>query len=260
MPVRHSYPDGAPCWADLTTADLPAAQAFYGPILGWEFQDTGLNGYTMCLSGGRPAAGLMPPPPDGEQLSPVWNVYLSTSDLDAVYGKVAEAGGKPVFGPHDIPGAGRLAFAYDPTGGSFGLWQPAGHPGAAVHGEPGALCWHELNTPDGARADAFFAALFPYRQQQIGDGGSFDYTVWRLPGSGEDEVCGRYRTSELPPSWTTYFGVTDADHAAEQAAKLGGRPLREPFDSPYGRMAPCVDAVGAHVTFCRLPEGAPAGT
>ncbi|MDH6110652.1 putative enzyme related to lactoylglutathione lyase [Kitasatospora sp. MAP12-15] len=253
MPMRDSYPDGAPCWTDLTTSDPAGARAFYGPILGWEFQDNGpeYGGYQMCLSGGRPVAALMPPPPGGEQLPTMWNVYLSTSDLDTVYGKVDAAGGKPVMGPHDVPGAGRMAFAFDPTGASVGFWQPAGHIGAALYGEPGAMCWNELNTPDGAVADAFYAQLFPYRQEQIGDGADFDYTDWRLPAAPETPVCGRYRTAVAQPYWSTYFAVADADRAAAQVRELGGRLVREPFDTPYGRMVPCTDRGGAQVTFCR---------
>ncbi|PYC84356.1 VOC family protein [Streptomyces tateyamensis] len=255
MPVRDSYPDGAPCWVDLTTADPLGAQDFYGPILGWEFQELGAdyNGYTMCLSEGRPAAALMPPPAGGEKLPAAWNVYLAAADLDAVYDRVTRAGGTAVFGPHRVPGAGRLAFAYDPAGAAFGLWQPAGHAGAAVYGEPGAMCWHELTTPEAEPADAFFAELFPYQQKQIGDGRSFDYTAWSLPGPQDLPVCGRYRTQVVRPYWASYFAVVDADHAAEQVQGLGGRVLREPFDSPYGRVVPCADPAGALVTFCQLP-------
>ncbi|WP_035848956.1 VOC family protein [Kitasatospora azatica] len=255
MPVRDSYPDGAPCWVDLTTSDPLGAQDFYGPILGWEFQELGpaYNGYTMCLSEGRPAAALMPPPSGGEKLPPAWNVYLATADLDAVYERVARCGGTAVFGPHQVPGAGRLAFAFDPAGAAFGLWQPAGHQGAAVYGEPGAMCWHELATPEGEQSDAFFAELFPYQQKQVGDGRTFDYTAWSVPGSDGLPVCGRYRTAVRQPYWSTYFAVVEADHAAEQVSGLGGRVLREPFDSPYGRMVPCADPTGAQVTFCQMP-------
>lgn len=255
MPVRDSYPDGAPCWADLTTADLAGARNFYGPILGWEFQDNGpeYGGYVMALRGGRPAAALMPPPPGAEKLPPMWNVYLSTGDLDTVCGKVEDAGGKLVMGPHEVPGAGRMAFAFDPAGASIGFWQPGGHFGAASFGEPGAMCWHELNTPDAKAADGFYAQLFPYRQEQIGDGTEFDYTAWYLPGAGDTPVCGRYRTAVAAPFWAVYFAVADADRAAAQVAELGGQVLREPFDTPYGRMVPCTDPAGAQVTFCRLP-------
>ncbi|MFE9427630.1 VOC family protein [Kitasatospora sp. NPDC006697] len=255
MPVRDSYPDGAPCWADLTCTDPLGAEDFYGPILGWEFEELGPehNGYTMCLTGGRPAAGLLPPPAGAEQLPAVWNVYLAAADLDTVYRRVAAAGGEAVLGPREVPAAGRLAFGIDPDGAAFGLWQAGGHHGAAVYGEPGAMCWHELTTPAAERADAFYAELFPYQQKQIGDGLGFDYSAWAVPGSHGLPVCGRYRTAVPRPYWSTYFAVADADHAADQAGALGGRVLREPFDSPYGTLVPCVDPFGAPVTFCQLP-------
>jgi predicted enzyme related to lactoylglutathione lyase len=43
----------------------------------------------------------------------------------------------------------------------------------------------------------------------------------------------------------TYFGVDDADEAAEIATKLGGNVLRPPWDTPYGRMAVLTDDQGA---------------
>ncbi|MFJ6215370.1 VOC family protein [Streptomyces sp. NPDC092296] len=255
MPPRDSYPDGAPCWVDLTTPDLAAAQDFYRPILGWEFQDQGaeFGHYTMCLSGGQPVAALMRPPEGAGELPPLWNVYLATSDLKAVHDRIADAGGSSALGPHEVPGAGWMAFAFDPTGASFGLWQPGAHKGSALVAEPGAMCWHELNTPDGATADAFYRELFPYIQQQIGDGTEFDYTTWKVPGSNDMPVCGRYRTAVRQPYWSVYFAVPDADAAAAQAQQLGGRLVREPFDSPHGRMAPVVDPAGARLTLCQLP-------
>ena len=265
MPVRRSYPDGAPCWADLTAPDLAAAQAFYGPVIGWEFQDAGADygRYTMCLQQGKPVAALMPPPAGGEGMPAMWNVYLATRDVDAAVVRISEAGGKPVMGPHDVPGAGRMAFAFDPTGASFGLWQPAGHSGAELHGEPGAVCWNELNTTDGRAADSFYKSLFGYAQEQIGDGKDFDYTAWKVAGaaqteSGDVPVCGRNQVSEEqlrggPPAWNTYFAVADVDAAASEVTARGGTVLRPPTDSPYGRMCPVLDPAGAAFTLCTLP-------
>ncbi|MCX4748821.1 VOC family protein [Kitasatospora sp. NBC_01287] len=255
MPVRDSYPDGAPCWSDLTCADPLGAQDFYGPIMGWEFQELGpaYDGYTMCLLDGRPAAALMRPPAGAERLPSAWNVYLATSELASVLDRVTRAGGTAVLGPHQVPGAGLLAFAFDPAGAAFGLWQAGGHHGAAVYGEPGAVCWHELTTPEADGSDAFFAELFPYQQKQVGDGRAVDYTEWSLPGSAGLPVCGRSRAAVPQPHWATYFAVPEADHAADQVRGLGGRVLRDPFDSPYGRMVPCTDPGGARVTFCQLP-------
>ena len=259
MADRPSYPDGAPCWVDLHAPDPGVARAFYGAVMGWEFQDVGpeYGHYAMCLWRGKPVAALMPPPPGGDGMPAMWNVYLATRDIDAVVARVGEAGGKTVLEPHEVPKAGRMAFAFDPTGASFGLWEPAGHDGAQLHGEAGAVCWNELVTTDGVAADRFYHELFGYDQQQIGDGKQFDYTTWKVPGV-EEPVCGRLRaTAEQlrggPSAWGTYFAVADVDAAAREAAAQGGTVLGAAFDSPFGRMCPVLDPLGAAFTLCTLP-------
>ncbi|WP_042379363.1 VOC family protein [Streptacidiphilus melanogenes] len=262
MPDVTSYPDGAPCWADLNAPDLESARRFYGAALGWEFQDKGpeYGHYTMCLWKGKPVAALMPPPPSAEGLTPAWNVYLRTSDVDATIAAVEAGGGKIAMGPHDVPAAGRLAFAFDPQGASFGLWQPEGHEGAALYGEPGAMCWNEIYTTAGGAADAFYAGLFDYKQIQIGDGTNFDYTTWTPPGAGR-EACGRLRATDPAhelaagggqPFWSVYFAVAKVDETAEQIAALGGSVLHGPFDSPYGRLCVVRDPSGAHFSVMTL--------
>jgi uncharacterized protein len=63
----------------------------------------------------------------------------------------------------------------------IGFWQLA-RPGMFRRIGPGSLYWAELDTWDGARADAFFADLFGYQQYQIGDGIEVDYTTWSRDG------------------------------------------------------------------------------
>jgi predicted enzyme related to lactoylglutathione lyase len=262
MPDRSSYPDGAPCWADLNAPDLESARRFYGAALGWEFQDKGpaYGHYTMCLWKGKPVAALMPPPPSAESLAPAWNVYLSTGDIERTLAAVEAGGGKIAMGPHDIPDAGRLAFVFDPQGASFGLWQPGVHAGAGLYGEPGAMAWNEIYTTAGGAADAFYAGLFPYQQRQIGDGVNFDYTAW-TPAGADREVCGRLRVTDPAhdlaagggsPFWSVYFAVADVDETAKQVAALGGSVLQSPFDSPYGRLCVVKDPSGAAFTVITL--------
>jgi len=53
MSTRTSrWPAGTPCWTDLATTDVAAAQDFYGPVLGWSFQATDDNygGYVIAES------------------------------------------------------------------------------------------------------------------------------------------------------------------------------------------------------------------
>ncbi|WP_020574237.1 VOC family protein [Actinopolymorpha alba] len=241
---RTEYPDGAPCWVDATVPELEAAQRFYGGLFGWEFADQGSEAghYTMCLLNSVPVAGLMPPQPGGETVPPLWMTYLSTHDLDAVVHAVTHHGGKVMMGPMDVMEAGRMAIAADPTGAGFGMWQPGAHVGAGRWAEPGAAAWNELITPDGATADAFYEAVFGYQEQRQVGGGDFDYSVWK---AGDEQVCGRWQTQDLPPQWMAYFRVTETDEAARKVTELLGRVEHEPRDTPYGRISHVLDPFGA---------------
>jgi uncharacterized protein len=253
MGERSSYPDGEPCWADVVTPDPDGARAFYQAVFGWQYRSggPGSGGYTMALVDGRPVAGLTPPPPGTDAAPATWNVYLSSADIDATAARASRGGAKIVMGPLDIPGSGRMLAAVDPTGAAFGVWQPGGHPGAQLTEDANTPLWAELHTRDGAAADAFYRGLFDYRQEQIGDGAAFDYTVWSLGGR---RVTGRMRQGPdtppgIPPNWLVYFAVDDSDAAAERVTAGGGRVVVGPFDSPQGRVAILTDPYGATFAF-----------
>lgn len=61
MSTRDSAPSGAPCWADLWTADVEASRRFYGELFGWQAQDPApqFGGYFMWNRNGVPIAGGM---------------------------------------------------------------------------------------------------------------------------------------------------------------------------------------------------------
>jgi predicted enzyme related to lactoylglutathione lyase len=48
-----------------------------------------------------------------------------------------------------------------------------------------------------------------------------------------------------PAHWSTYFAVGDTDAAVATVTGAGGAVTREPWDSPYGRMAVVSDDQGA---------------
>ncbi|MDC0666764.1 VOC family protein [Nannocystis radixulma] len=248
MTQRTGYPDGAPCWADLNTPDLDGARRFYSGVLGWTFDEpvAEFGHYTTARLQGRSVVGVAPKMPDQQHLPSAWSVYLKTSDIEATVRKMADAGGNVFVPPMEIPGQGHMAFGFDSTGAAFGLWQPASHTGAQAFDEPGAMCWHEVNTREGEKADAFYRRLFPYEQQQIGDCKTFDYVVYHLEGTA---VGGRMQMNAewegIPPHWMTYFRVEDTDPAAERVRQFGGKVMHGPFDSPHGRIAVVSDPYGA---------------
>ncbi|MET7300744.1 VOC family protein [Embleya sp. NPDC005575] len=48
-----------------------------------------------------------------------------------------------------------------------------------------------------------------------------------------------------PPHWAVYFAVGDADETVDRVDNLGGKVLRGPEESPYGRVAAVQDPQGA---------------
>lgn len=248
MPERH-YKAGTPCWVDLTAIDLDAAKAFYGGVFGWEF-DTGpeeYGYYTSCKKDGQAVAAIMPRQP-GSDSPQRWNTYLATDDIDATVQKATSSGATVTFGPMEVPEQGKVAYLLDPTGAEIGLWQASGFHGAEMVNEPDSLSWNELHTPDAGEADEFYGKLFPYTFEQIP--GGMNYAVVKL---GDDMVGGRFQSESEPPNWLVYFSVADADASGRRVEEHGGKVIREPEDTPYGRMGTFEDPTGAQFALVKLP-------
>jgi len=194
------------------------------------------------VGGGAAAAGIGPVQQEG--MASAWTLYIASDDVDKTAAAITEHGGTVILPPGRVGAMGSLLVALDPTGAAFGVWQPGGHSGAQLTEEPNTPVWAEVHSGEGAPEDAFYRSLFDYRQEQIGDGTSFDYNVWSI---GDRQVAGRMKEPEPPnpPYWLVYFSVDDTDAAAQRATSNGGRVLWGPDDSPYGRMATLADPNGA---------------
>src|SRR5205085_980978 len=120
-----------------------------------------------------------------------------------------ELGGSVGMAPTDVFDHGRKAVVADPSGASFGLWQPRKRIGARLMGEPGAFCWNELYTRAPEGASAFYRALFGWRTETVGmPAPPHEYTIYRL---GEMRVGGMLAIppewGPMPPHWLVYFAV-----------------------------------------------------
>lgn len=238
---------GTPALIDVTSADLDASKEFYRGLFGWEY-DGSLDPsgtYTYAVDGGNPIAGLRAAQP-GQPAA--WTLYLRSDAADATAQGVKDLGGQVVF-QNEAPQQGHVVIAADPTGAFFGAWQPL-RDAEFRSGTPGTLAWAELNTRQGSAADEFYRGLFGYEQQQIGDGATYDYSVW---GHGAAPFLGRLQLpdavpAEVPPHWTVYFGVDPAsgtDKLVERAVGLGATLVSAPEDIPAGRKAVLTDVAGA---------------
>ncbi|HEX2258600.1 MAG TPA: VOC family protein [Actinomycetota bacterium] len=115
--------------------------------------------------------------------------------------------------------------------------------------EPGTFSWVDLATTDAGAAKAFYGKLFGWDFEDSQVPGGAVYSMARLDG---DQVAGLYdmsaemRERGVPPNWTNYVTVEDADAAAARARDVGGTVHAEPFNvMDAGRMAIIQDPQGA---------------
>jgi predicted enzyme related to lactoylglutathione lyase len=240
------------CWIDVSTLDPAGSRAFYAGLFGWTYQvdpNPRRGHYTTALRGSRRSAGLASVAVQAGQ--PVtWTLYLASPNITYTAAVFTQCGGQLLYGPATVPGQGSMLVGADPTGAAIGFWQPT-RPWTFHTTDPGSLYWAELNTWNGARADEFFANLFGYRQQQIGNGIDVDYTIW---SRSEPTMLGRLQINEewappeIPAHWVLHFAVDPqigTDAAVNRVLKLGGQVDIDPYDTEFGRIARVADPSGA---------------
>jgi uncharacterized protein len=248
MSVRTSpWPPGVPCWADLTTPDVAAAQPFYAAVLGWSFPpaDDAYGGYVIAEADGSTVAGIGPLTNGGQ--SPAWTLYLASDDADKTAAAISEAGGTVLAAPFDVGPLGRMLIAIDPSGGAFGVWQAGTHIGASLVNASGGITWEDLRSTNPDAARAFYGQVFGFDFHALEDAGP-EYTTFHL--TGEEAPLGGIgpmfgEADGTPSHWLVYFSVPDVDASLAAADSHGARLAGPAFDTPYGRMASLLDPAGA---------------
>lgn len=229
-------------WYELTTNDANAAQEFYGPLLGWDVQDSGMEGmdYRLAGRGGVQIAGIMPLDADMVKggARPVWAGYIGVDDPDASAKTIAANGGSVVVEPQDIPGVGRFAYAADPQGAPFyvmrGFSDEESTSFAKHEPKHGHCAWNELATSDPEGAKAFYGELFGWTkdgEMSMGEAGSYEFLRYGdyMLGAVMPQMPGM-----SAPMWTFYFRVPDIDGAAHTIRENGGMIVQEPVEIPGG--------------------------
>jgi uncharacterized protein len=252
--VEH-YPDHTFCWIDRGTNDAPGAKAFYGGLLGWEFDDlpTGDKGtYSICRLRGKAVAGLY-----DQAETPGWGSYVKVGDVDRATERARELGAEVLVAPFGTPGGGRVATVRDPAGASVSLSRPGESFGAEVVNEDGAWTWNELVSGELAAGIRFYTELFGWEAAEPqGAIRRTSFTLGKLLIGGGHEPA----PQEDPiPGWRVTFWVGDADRAAAAAQELGGSVLLPPMDVAVGRFTVLADPQGAVITAAAVPGGAVRG-
>ncbi|MFG2232556.1 VOC family protein [Streptomyces sp. NPDC048723] len=254
--ITTDFAPGSPCWLDLGVPDVRAAAAFYGTVLGWDYESMGEGEEGeggMFRKGGKVVAGLGKLTEEGAR--PAWMIYHSVTDADATTQAVERLGGTVRVAPRDLDEWGRMAQYSDPLGGQFAVWQPGRSAGVELVDAPGSLCWTELYTSDAATAKEFYGGVFGWQFSDMalpGGGGAYalitpaGLPVERMHGGLMELPAEHLALAHGRPYWHPVFAVADCDATVAEVTGNGGSVQMGPQDAEgVGRLAVCLDPSNA---------------
>jgi predicted enzyme related to lactoylglutathione lyase len=228
-------------WHELLTSDPKAAQAFYGDVVGWTFQDMPGDGftYTVANAGGNGVGGLMLIPPEAKAMGvpPNWSGYICVDDCDAAAEKITRLGGSIIRPPADIPGIGRFAVVADPHGAAFEIMTPLPMDPPrpkTPQGTEGHVSWNELYAGDLDKAFAFYVEMFGWKKDEAMEMGPMG--TYLLFSNQDGQIGGMMKKpDQVPrPGWLYYVQVGDIDAAVGRVTAGGGKVVNGPMEVPGG--------------------------
>ncbi|MEQ1828433.1 MAG: VOC family protein [Pirellula sp.] len=251
MGTQLKQPAGNFSWFELGTSDQAGAKEFYSKYFGWSFRDSPLppemgGVYTTWLLGDKEVGAAYQLGKEMTEVPPHWMTYINVDSADDIAAKAVAHGGTVVAPAFDVMEHGRMAVIQDPTGATFGVWQPRNHLGVDLFGAPGTVCWTELATSDMGKAESFYSSVFGWTLKQSEIPG-MDYTEF---SNGGKPIGGLMKLTDhmvgVPSHWGIYFMVEDCDAMASKATELGATVCVQPQDIPNtGRFAVIQDPQGA---------------
>jgi uncharacterized protein len=107
---------------ELITQDLDKAKDFYRKMFGWKVRDLPDMPYSLFNEQLSPTGGMMKCPQSGSES--FWIPYIVTDDITGATEKAMTLGAT-IHREVMVAGQyGWLSLVHDPTGATFGLWQP----------------------------------------------------------------------------------------------------------------------------------------
>jgi predicted enzyme related to lactoylglutathione lyase len=240
--MSAGLPVGRFVWRELTTSDVPAAQAFYGELFGWTFEasDAGAFTYFNVQHHGRRIGGIMPV--EHAHGAPVaWTPYLEVADTDETVHLVDAHGGKSRR-PVEMTGVGRFAVVNDPGHAVFCVVHSTGRGEPVFQSGPGDFHWETVTSRDLAASREFYGKVVGW---QCGAGPTGTGNVF---SAGGIDVADLQPAQSSEPVWLSYVAVSEVGEAVEKAERLGARVLLRSLAIPrVGTMAFIADPQGARL-------------
>ena len=119
---------------------------------------------------------------------------------------------------------------------------------------PGTPSWVDLGSPDPQAAATFYGGLFGWTAEmdprpEAGGYGMFTLGGKRVAGLGPQ------MNTNMPPFWSVYVTVSDADEALAKVTAAGGTVVMGPMDVfDAGRMGIVQDSLGSFVSIWQPGE------
>ena len=213
-------------YVSVWTPDADRAAAFYGHVLGWNYDPQ-----THQVTNTKERIGLYSV--DGP---PTLFCCYAVADLAGARQAIVDGGG--TVDELEQFEFGTLSGATDSQGASFGVYQPnPGQPRPELNGSgPGELSYITYQVPDSTAFRAFYSRVlfWTFEPGRIDDG-------WQVqqshPMAG---VAGGNAEAVTVPMWT----VEDVDAAVSRVREAGGTVIDEPSQQAYGTSALCTDDQG----------------
>jgi predicted enzyme related to lactoylglutathione lyase len=240
------HPTGTPAWIDLITTDRPAAQAFYGAVFGWTFEEQIVDNavvYVIARHNQREVAGIATRTPEeiAHGIPPAWNLFFATDDIAKTCAHATSLGATLHTPPFGNPAVGKLAVLADPTGALFCLWQGNAHLGMTTMHTPDTFTWCECLTRDPKRAAAFYEDLFGWKTETSRNF-DMEYTLCQRDGQAIAGIMAMPDGLEgVPANWMVYFATDNCEAMLTRITEHGGSRLAEPMEIGTGRFAVAAD-------------------
>lgn len=121
-PDTATVPFGDWYWNELWTPEAEKALAFYEQVFGYahDAMPMGEQGTYYLLKTGDVMRGGIFQAPD-KNTPPMWMPYVHVADCDASAARAAQLGAKVFMPATDVPGVGRFAAMFDPTGAAVAI-------------------------------------------------------------------------------------------------------------------------------------------
>ncbi|MGH2985053.1 MAG: VOC family protein [Solirubrobacterales bacterium] len=136
---------GAWCWNELATTDVERAEAFFGELLGWEYE-TDDGGYASIKNAGSLNGGIREQTEREREIPPTWLPYFTVENVDDAARQAEQVGGRRLLPSAEIH-VGGFAVIADPQGAAFAVFEGETDSSRAMRAQGGQRRARALPTP-----------------------------------------------------------------------------------------------------------------